>query len=119
MLCAYDYNSGAPTLVYQSTVPAADCSDDRCWTVQAGRGARYNDRKALADGISKMVLLVKTSGQARVVVKGRGSSLPIPVMPLTQDSSVVFQLVNSVGECWESSFVTPPDVNTESIFKDN
>jgi hypothetical protein len=39
-----------------------------------------------------------------VLVKGKGSALPLPFQPMSPPVTV--QLNNSVGECWEAVFST-------------
>ena len=71
--------------------------------IQRSRGYRYADPSLTPSGIQKLDLRGGTN--ARMLLKGEGSSLehpPLPVVPLP----VRVQLVSSTGACWETSLTT-------------
>lgn len=120
--CVYDEAGDVPSLVVAARIPAAGtCNTRPCWK-QLGsdprpRGFKYNNPRNLdPDGIKKVHLRVGDEGKAQVFVKGKGENLvmPGPVSGqqfFNQDSGVTVQLVNSLGICWSSRFVTPAQRN--------
>jgi hypothetical protein len=120
-LCLYDQSAAAPHLVGEAVVPPGGACDGPCWKqIGAGKGYRYNNRQRTPDGIDKIVLKPGESGKAKIIVKGAGENLQMPVLPLEQDDTVVAQLKNNLlaGECWEARFSAPGVKNDARKFKD-
>lgn len=47
-----------------------------------------------------------------------GRSIPMPTLPLQQDTHVTAQIINSVGGCWGATFSAPARRNTAVRFSD-
>ena len=88
-----------------------------CWKATSS-GFRYKDRNLTPDGLSKLVLKEGGAGKARILLRGKGSDLMIPTLPLTQDLTITVQLLNSDGFCWESQYSAPPLKSRTDQFKD-
>lgn len=119
-LCVYGQVGGAARLALQAVVPpAGTCNGQPCWRATS-TGFKYGDPDAAADGVTKVILKSGSAGKAKIIVKGGGSALDTPPLPLSQDPQVIVQLKRtSVGsECWESRFSAPATKNDGSQFKD-
>jgi hypothetical protein len=110
-LCVYDESGSEPRLVIQARAPAAGtCPGARhgrpCWREMGRRGRRsgylYRDAERTPDGIDTMILRAGAAGRAMIVVKGRGSNLAMPTLPLDAPLRVQLQMEN--GQCWEATY---------------
>lgn len=116
--CIYDQVAGASTLVSRAVIPAAgSCSGKPCWKTTSG-GFSYKDGLLLQDGIKGISLKSGADGAAKIIVKGNGSNLDLPSLPLLQDQVVIAQVKNTDGECWEARFSGPAKRNAADQFKD-
>ena len=87
-------------------------SDPGKWSPAGVKGYRYNDQDAVSDGIKGVILKGSDKDAAKIVVKGKGSGLFDPVLPLT--FPVKLQLVNvDNGLCWESDFVSGDEISND------
>jgi hypothetical protein len=101
-VCLYDTSSAAQP-VTSIVVPAGGtCNGKPCWRPLGSSGYRYKNRAATHDGVTDMKLKVAGSGELQLLVKGRGSALPVPTLPLV--TPVTAQLAIA-GECWQAHFV--------------
>jgi hypothetical protein len=93
-LCIHDASGPAASM----SIPAS-----ARWSAIGSKGYKYQDGTASADGIAKATLKGGGAGKAMALVKGQGSNLPDPALPL--ELPVIVQLVNlETGVCWESVF---------------
>jgi hypothetical protein len=107
-LCIYSGPSGA--LVAQMNVPPVNH-----WSTLGTKGYKYNDSSGSQDGAQKLILKSGTAGKSRILVKGKGTNLPDPTLPLQFPVSV--QLFNyQSGVCFDSTFSTALK-NTNTLFK--
>lgn len=60
----------------------------------------------VANGVRRVQLKLR-SGTGKLSIKGLGSHLLPPTLPLHQEHRVRAQLRNDAGGCWESIFVAP------------
>jgi hypothetical protein len=107
-LCIYDATAGTPSLVFQATAPAGGlCGGNSCWKA-VGKGFKYTAKVPAppSDGLQSIILNAGASGQAKVIVQGKGGELPLPSLPLAQDPTVTVQLRNTIGQCWEAEYTT-------------
>jgi PKD repeat protein len=106
-VCIY---AGGSRVLATSARPSA-----QQWVDRGEAGLRFKDTDTSPGGLSTMKLVADPS-DARIQVKGKGSSLPALAFPLA--TPVVIQLVGSdVGECAETSFDTADvDDNDASRF---
>ena len=76
----------------------------------------YTDKLLDPDGLQKITLKAGASaGKGKISVKGKGTNLPLPALPLT--TPVRVQLLHaSSSTCWEASFSTSTR-NDNELFK--
>jgi hypothetical protein len=87
------------------------CGGTFCWRPNGLRGFKYSDSSGAADGITRVRLKVG-SGNASILVKGKGAALRVPPAAdpnnlIYQDPDVTVQLRNSDGICWEAVYPGP------------
>jgi hypothetical protein len=118
-LCLYEQFSGVPLLVMSAAAPAGGtCAGGKpCWKATS-KGFRYKDGNQVPDGVQRIVLKEGASGKARIVWVGKGPDLRIPGLPLSQDPTVIVQLVNGNGVCWTAEYGPPPQAATAVRFRD-
>jgi hypothetical protein len=121
-LCVYDESAGVPTAVVAMTVPAGGtCAGKPCWAAKK-TGFLYKDKDLTNDGFMQLQLTTGAAGKAKIVAKGKGERLPMPV-PIgpglfVQDTAVIVQLVNSDNLCWEADFSAPAKKDDLKQFSD-
>jgi len=117
LLCAY---SGTNVALMASVPAAGACggaSAQPCWK-DLPHGFRYADKDGLRNGITRIDLREGLrSGQAKIVVKGKGPGLALPALA-SLSSPVTVQLHNSVGACWAAVYTAPFNKQDASEFKD-
>ena len=105
-LCIYSGTSNA--LAY--TAPGG-----ANWSAIGTKGFRYKDKTAANDGLRRIVLRSGVDGKSRALVRGLGTNLPDPTLPL--DLPVTAQLINSdTSTCFTTSFSTAKK-NTSTLFR--
>jgi hypothetical protein len=113
--CIFDQAGGVNHLAYRARLAGgAVCSGRPCW-VESTQGFKYRDVRASNGSISGLVLKEGANGKARIMLKGKGDGLNLPMLPLTQQSTVTVQLGNGT-RCWNARFGTN-SVNTTLQFK--
>jgi 6-phosphogluconolactonase (cycloisomerase 2 family) len=114
-LCAYD-ESGPPALALRSLAPAAGVCVfsplKTCWR-QVAAGYDYRDPSRTPEGALEMKLRTGVDGSARVIMRGSGEHVGLPVLPLGLPVRVQLQASN--GECWEATY-SAAQVNTSTGF---
>jgi cysteine-rich repeat protein len=117
-LCVYDAG-GAPPLALSATAPAAGtCAGRPCWKALGFLGFKYGDKDLSPDGLLKLTIKSGGGGKANVTLKGKGSRLDMPELPLAQSPRVTAQLRASDGICFETVHGAPALSNGETTFKD-
>jgi len=121
-LCIYDESAGVPNAVMTLTAPpGGECSGKPCWAAKT-KGFLYKDNSLTNDGLRQLQVTAGAAGKARIVVKGKGERLPLPVPVglslFDQDTAVIVQLVTSDGMCWEADFSAPAKRNDSQQFND-
>ncbi len=117
-LCIYDTVSGAALHVATLAVPPGGW-----WQARVSAGFAYRDKTAVFDGVKSMVLKLGRRHRMNIRVKAKGLNVPLPSPAnasyfFEHESSVVVQLVNSDGICWESEFEPPVKANQSDRFAD-
>jgi len=119
-LCLYDHAGGAAHLQLAAKAPAGESCDldhpHPCWRATHD-GARYLDKDLTPDGIRRIRLKEGLPGKARISVTGRGPNLALPD-PGSLAEPVTVQLVNSLGTCWEGTFIAPALRQDARAFRD-
>ena len=110
-LCVYDASAN-PQPLMDAEIPGGAggvvCGKKACWKASgpsgSPRGYKYKDSTAAQNGMQTVLLKGSDSDRAKVLVKGKGTSLPDPSLPIALPLSV--QLVNrDSGLCWQSTFL--------------
>jgi hypothetical protein len=102
-LCVFDASAGTQELVMSEHVgAAASCSSKSCWK-SAKTSFTYTDRKLENGPISSLFLKAGVDGKARITLKGKGTKLGMPTLPLHMQNAVTVQLSNGTA-CWEGHY---------------
>jgi cysteine-rich repeat protein len=114
--CIWEEVAGDPRL---SAIPAGGtCGVGPCWK-PSSFGFRYTDKSRASDGIAGLNLKQGLDpGKTRIILQGKGSDLPLPVLPFIQGPNVVMQLRASNGVCWEARYDMPAFRNQPEQFRD-
>jgi cysteine-rich repeat protein len=117
--CVYDQTAGTPSLVMGMTVPpGGTCGTKPCWKALK-TGFLYKDKLLAAQGVAQITLKGNVvPGKAKLQVKGKGATLPVPLLPFAQDPSVIMQLGTNGGVCWSTTFAPPASKNLNTQFGD-
>jgi Tol biopolymer transport system component len=101
--CLYDESTGFPELVFESVAPAGElCTNGLpCWKASGSAGYSYKDKAATPLGITQMKIKAGGAGKAQATIKGKGSRLVLPALPLGLPVRAQLQAAN--GECWEAT----------------
>jgi streptogramin lyase len=113
-LCIYD---DANLKMSYVLLPGGTCGTKPCW-LPTKTGFKYRTPGTNADGISQVHVIA--GPRAKIVVKGKGKHLDLP-LPFASNAAVTVQLVKNPGsgsECWSSSFLPPASASTSRKFKD-
>ena len=103
-VCIYD---GAGTLVMDFNLAAASvCGASPCWAAVGTSGYQYKDAALTTDGVGKYQLKGGAAGKSKILLKGKGATLPLPpaTLPLAAGTVTVQAHNRTNGNCWESSF---------------
>ena len=104
-LCLYDETAGIASLAFESIAPAGPQ-----WSANS-KGFRFKGTQTPG---SLDQLRVGTRSRVKLKAKAR----EIPALPLSQDGSVIAQLRNDTGACWESRYAAPARKNDARRFSD-
>lgn len=107
-----------PPVLFAAHIPAGGLCDAAhprdCWK-EVAKGYNYKDKDRTPDGVSQLMLREGTvPGAAKIQLKASGTLLDDPTYPLPQ--TVLVQLRNSDGLCWESRHSAPAGKNTDVPF---
>src|SRR5262249_21859925 len=118
VLCVYDEIADVPTLILANAIPAGDlCAGQPCWKPTT-RGFKFANKAAIPDGLTAVTLKEGLEGASQITLKGVGSNLRCPPLPLAQDTKIVVQLKNDLGGCWGAKFSAPASRNEQIQFRD-
>lgn len=109
-LCVYDDDNLEESVV----VPALTN-----WSAISTKGYKYKDPTGSVSGITKILLKGGDAGKSKILVKGKGGSLPQFALMFSQTTDVTVQMLrNDDAQCWESVFTAPAVKSTGTQFKD-
>ena len=91
------------------------CGTKPCWKALSTVGFKYADKTGTPDGLTKGKLKGGAAGTAKIQVKGAGTNLHLPTLPLTTPVRVQLRQ-NSSSACWEATYSMAP-TNTTTEFK--
>jgi cysteine-rich repeat protein len=116
-LCVYERSGGPPRRFMSVGVPGGGtCRGRPCWKATSS-GFRYKDPDRASDGVTLVFLREGEDGNARIKLRAVGVDLDPPALGFMH-STIVAQLQNSDGECWEASYSGPFQRNTTKQFRD-
>jgi len=117
--CIWEEVAGDPRLSASYAIPAGGmCGVGPCWKPSSS-GFRYTDKSRASDGIAGLTLKQGLEpGKTKIILQGKGSDLPMPVLPFIQGPNVVMQLRASNGVCWEARYDMPAFRNQPEQFRD-
>ncbi|MEO8605877.1 MAG: DNRLRE domain-containing protein [bacterium] len=98
-LCIYDQAAGVASLFFEGQLPAGSR-----WAAKGSTGFKYKDTALTSDGMSSVTLRTGVTGKAKIIVKGKGANLGLTTAQLQKSPSVVVQLKNTAGQCWEARY---------------
>jgi cysteine-rich repeat protein len=81
----------------------------------SGSGFSYRRSSGAPHGLTSASLKPGAAGKTKLLVKGKGSALPLPALP-TLVTPIVVQLRNDTGACWGATY-TAPSQSTATLFK--
>jgi uncharacterized delta-60 repeat protein len=101
-ICLYDESSGSSLIGGAVVPPGGICGSKPCWKPLGATGFAYADHDRTRFGIGTIKLHTGMSGAAKITLKGQGTTLPRPALPLGLPSRV--QLIRVNGPCWDATF---------------
>jgi hypothetical protein len=112
-ICLYD--AGGRRLAARAPGAGACPGTKPCWQ-GTSTGFLYRDKALDPDGLQKITLKAgAAAGKGKITVKGKGTNLPLPTLPLV--TPVEVQLVHvSSPTCWTATFSTSSR-NDTGLFK--
>ena len=121
-VCLYD---GGGSLVGKLNVDraGATCGSAACWKAvggdpPGGKGYKYKDKAATADGVTQILYLSGTAGKTKALVKGAGANLPTGIAASLQSStSATAQLRGSDASHCLTVTVTDVKKHDPTLFK--
>jgi len=117
-LCLFSQSvTGTRLLVSAEIPPGGVCRDRPCWKARRAGGFIYRDKDRKADGVVQVVLKSGAERRAKIALAAAGSNLPLPPLPLEEDSSVTVQLLSDEGSCWQGVYPAPPAVNRDTGYR--
>ncbi len=114
-LCLFDGPANGSLPLMTVPVPAGGtCGTKPCWkprgTPPGTKGYDYRDAAAPSGGVVRVSLRPGDDRHARVGVKAKGTSLPLPTLPR---NGIQVQLQTpDVGPCWEADFTSTESTTT-------
>jgi hypothetical protein len=112
LLCVYDA-TGA--LLRAEALAGGMCGTKPCWKASGKTGFTYTNKAGTPAGLTKVILKAGKPDHGKLQVKGAGTNLSFPTLPLT--TPVRAQLRQSGSSiCWEATYSTVSK-NTATEFK--
>jgi hypothetical protein len=110
-VCIYDDAARlAGILTVDRAGQSCGSSSKACWQPIGAKGYRYNDRRAVADGVRNIVAKGGQPRRGKVIVKARNDrrhgqqSMPLGIAAALQSTrSVTVQAVTSDGACFSAT----------------
>jgi hypothetical protein len=100
-LCLYDESGLVPELVFEGAAPfGGTCGLDPCWKLKGTATYQYKDKAATPQGMTQVRVKAGDVGKSQATVKGKGTALVLPALPLALPVRVQLQAAN--GDCWEA-----------------
>ena len=106
-VCIYDSSQQSQPLAGMDVPAGGTCDGKPCWKASSS-GFNYRNKSISSKGIKKIGLKAGVAGMARILVKGKGSNLPLPALPLSLPMTIQLVVDDGAGtlECWETTFTS-------------
>jgi len=112
VLCVYD-NAG---LKMTAQAPADRmCGTKPCWKAVSTKGFKFKDKSGTPNGLTGIKLMAGVASKAKIGVKGKGTNLPVPTLPLRTPVRVQLKRADT-GGCWDATYSNAIK-NTSTQFK--
>jgi len=98
-LCIYDQSAGVSSLYFEGRLPAG-----ALWSARGTTGFKYKDAALTNDGMNSVTLRAGLTGKAKIIAKGKGAGLGLSTAQLQKNPSVIVQMKDTAGLCWESRY---------------
>jgi CSLREA domain-containing protein len=106
VVCLFDTSGPSPRSLLASIAPGGSCPQRPCWRT-AGSSLKYKNRLGTPGGIVTMQMKPGADGQAGITLKGGGTALALPSLPLPSSSVVLLQLRSvDTAACWQARYST-------------
>lgn len=105
-LCVYDASASAQPLILAMAPPAGTCAGKPCWKSVKG-GFKYKDKELTPDGLQFLLARSGAALSAKVIVKGKGTNLGVPALPLSPPVTVQLKRNDDPSICWTATYSTP------------
>lgn len=124
-LCIYDESSATPALLFSAVAQNLSCPDSACWTA-GEHGFSYRSTTGDGLGLTRIDLVAKRDGRAKVLVKGKGPFLShrlygLPTPPLSLPLRVqldALDLGSALPTCFEAEYAgAGVSANDHGIFR--
>jgi len=115
-LCVYDQSANPQPLIFAKAPPEGTCGTKPCWKTTK-TGYKYTDKLLDPDGVLGILLKQGVDSVAKIVVKGRGANLQMPVLPPTPKVTVQLKRDDDLGICWDAEYSGTPIKNLPDQFK--
>jgi len=103
-LCVYDASAASQPVVGAVAPAGSGCRGNRpCWRATSNTGFKAADKDGRPQGLVQVVLKQGSSGQAKIVIKGKGPNLHLPSAPPLLPLRIQLQR-SDVPVCWEATF---------------
>jgi hypothetical protein len=102
-MCVYDSTGKVTELALPG---GGTCGGSPCWKAIGTSGYKYKDPAVGSDGVLAVIAKGGAAGKSKIILKAKGSSLPVPTLPLDASSGVVAQLFRDdvAVPCWAAVF---------------
>ncbi len=116
-ICLYDSSANPQPLWQAAAFAGGTCGSGPCWKASGSKGFKYKDRDATPEGITSIKLRSGSDGKAQVQVKGKGTNLALPALPVTLPVTVQYIIDDGVSStCWQTIY-SQAAKNDASSFK--
>jgi cysteine-rich repeat protein len=111
-LCLYDGGAEAQPRLDLAAPAGGACATRSCWH-PVSAGFQFTDKSRTPSGIEKLGLKMASSGRAIIGLKGKGSLLALPALPLSGTVTVELHRIGGTPVCWQATYASPKRNDTE------
>jgi len=117
-VCVYDQSASPQPLLDLAVSSGGTCAAKPCWKATGTKGFAYKDKAGTSAGVTGLKLRSGVDGKAGLRVKGAGSALGVPTLPLTTPVTVQLLVGDEMAsECWQTTFTSEPTSATTTKFR--